>query len=174
MSFLREGLQVFFRCLGSDFQETHQFLQGLPNGSVRLTAKTTDGGTLWTAHSIQQDFFFECIGRGFLDGDTGTCRVGLRPNTQFSGTRWRVADLPDPGTHVTLQCQGTSGGQCAAQRPDFGGFMDGHTGLNDGNVFLAQNTAPPLTGTHWELLVAPLGDGLASVGGGDHIRHIEK
>jgi hypothetical protein len=172
MSFLREGLQVFFRCLGSDFQPTHQFLQGRANGSVGLTGKTTDEGTLWTAHSIQQDFFFECIGRGFLDGDTGACRVGLRPNTQFSGTRWRVADLPDPGTHVTLQCQGTGGGNCAAQGPDLGGFLDGHTAINDGNVFLAKSIAPPFSGTHWELLVAPLGSGVLS--GHGHIAHIEK
>lgn len=169
MSFLREGLEVFLRCLGSDFQETHQFLQGLPDGkSARLTGDTTDDGTLWTAHGTDAVFVFECAGRGFLDGNTIICRVGLAPNVQppFTGTAWRVADLPDLGTHVTLQCQGTGGGPCA------GGFLDGHTAVNDGSVGLANSTAQPFSGTHWELIVSPIG---SESGGGDlgGIPHID-
>lgn len=152
MSFLREGLQVFFRCSGSDFQPTHQFLQGRADGSVGLTGNTTDDGTLWTAHIFAEpDFSFECIGRGFLDGNTVSSGVALAPNVQppFTGTKWRVADLPDPGTHVTLQCKGEFPG------PFTDGFLDGHTGVNDGNVFLANDTAPRTPERTGNLLCRP-------------------
>jgi hypothetical protein len=37
------------------------------------------------------------------------------------------------------------------------GFLDGRTGVNDGGVGLAPRTEEPFPGTHWELIVSPIG-----------------
>jgi hypothetical protein len=162
MSFLRDGLGVFFRCIGPKTGEPQpQFLQGSSDGSVHRAKATTDEGVLWIAHAVQPNstepnFFFECVGKGFLDGDTGIGRVGLRPNTQppFTGTKWRVADLPDVGTHVTLQCEGEFVGSFHS------GFLDGSV-ANAGSLGLSFNLNSPFT--QWELILAPA----TSVGGSE-------
>jgi len=172
MSFLREGIEIVFHCLGSDVQESHQFLKGFPDGNVRLAATRTEPGTRWIAHETPAPgvFTFECDGTGekrFLDGITMGCGVGLAPNTNepFIGTRWKVIDLPDPGTHVKLQCQGNRDNPNRNGCPF--GFLDGRTGVNDGGVSLRPKDND-FSGTHWELIVwdANAGDGGESAGPG--------
>jgi hypothetical protein len=112
---------------------------------------------MWIAHetSDPEVFIFECGGAGpsrFLDGRTRECNVGLAPHTNepFSGTRWKVIDLPAAGTHVKLQCQGNLNNQKRNGCPF--GFLDGRTGVNDGGVGLRpMNT--DFSGTNWELIV---------------------
>jgi hypothetical protein len=82
--------------------------------------------------------------QGYLDGRTQDASVGLAPTwaPPFSGTRWAAAD--DGAGNVTLKCMG------AAPGLGFQGFLDGRT--LDGSVGLAQATAPPFTGTHWQVV----------------------
>lgn len=152
MSFLRDGLEVVLSIDG-------QFLMGATDHqSVTLTGNPTDG-TVWIAHGTEPVFSFECSGRGFLDGNTQSGVVGLRPNDQppFTGTKWRVADLPESGSHATLQCKGTGGGR----------FTDGFL-LNDvltSSIGLTPgNTFPTFAAMNWELIVAPISN---ESGGGD-------
>jgi hypothetical protein len=158
MNFLREGITIAFHCLGSDFEESHQFLAGFGNGDVRLTGTSTEAGTTWIAHetSDPEVFTFECDGTGslrFLDGRTLECNVGLAATTDapFIGTRWRVIDLPDQGTHVKLQCQGNLDNSNQNGCPF--GFLDGRTAVNDGGVGL-QPLNNDFSGTHWELIIS--------------------
>ncbi len=174
MSFLREGISIVLRCLGSDVEEIHQFLRAFPGNpepdKIRLTGAPSDPDTTWIAHETGTPgtFAFECESVGearFLDGRTLGCNVGLAPDFHppFIGAAWRVVDIPNPegGAHVTLQCQGNLGQIQLAQCPF--GFLNGRTGVNDGGVDLAPNTGPPFSGTRWELIVAPV----PPDGGGD-------
>ncbi|GAA0280253.1 hypothetical protein GCM10010302_17540 [Streptomyces polychromogenes] len=141
---------VNFRCLGE--VPGNKFLDGnTGTNKVALAPSTAPPftGTLWSLQevpSVPHAFTIECMGTGagsqgsqFLDGNTSTGEVTLRPNTNFTGTRWLLSNRPD-GSH-TLTCLGDQEGVR---------ILDGIT--QAGKVHLV-DTVVGKSGTAWALEV---------------------
>src|SRR5690348_15675284 len=93
----------------------------------------------------RREIALECLGNQpgarFLDGRTGTGAVDLVQRIRvrtFPGTKWVVFR---DGNSVHLQCRSPVNGPR---------WLDGRT--VHGTVGLAPDTAPPFTGTRWEVV----------------------
>jgi hypothetical protein len=168
---LREGLEVAFHNLETGAQKDHQFLEA-KDEKIILAGDRSVPGTKWIVHQTASpgEFTFENREPGsrlFLDGLTLTCDVGLAPNTgpPFTGTAWKVSDLPNPDfggfDHVTLQTKGAAQGSPCPFPHSFlignsqgFGTLEGHVGLAaDRDTVTVTHGRLPNSGTHWELIL---------------------
>jgi hypothetical protein len=134
-----------FNFSGRIVMQRRQFIFGLTSTSATMLFPRPATAAVFRGRSI---ITLQCLGalRGlnsyYLDGRTVDGSVGLAPNDQLSGTRWRVRERPAGSGIVILECLGN------IRNPNHR-FLDGHT--VDGSVGLAPGINPPFTGTRWQI-----------------------
>lgn len=144
---------VTLQSLSKSTNPNHRFLDGrTQDASVGLAPHTSSpfSGTHWRVVNHGRIAVLQCegkaIGNRYLDGRLldGTTALAPMAMGRFTGTRWllRETGRTAEGSIVTLKCLGELGGENR--------FLDGV--LLESRVALASTTAPPFTGTQWEMI----------------------
>jgi hypothetical protein len=150
---LAPGNNISLRCLGN--LPGSRYLDGRTgDGTVGLAPSLTPNysGTKWRVYRAGEGVALFCLGNfqgpRWLDGRTADGTVALAPGTKkpYTGTRWQVVQIDSNNPNiVALRCLGDIEGPR---------WLDGRTA--NGSVGLASTTAPPFTGTKWEVRRYPV------------------
>ena len=134
-----------------------RFLRALGDHRVRLAAKPDEDGTIWRRGVLGHTWTLRCISAAGEDprdrlylfaGHDGRVTIAPPPPALDGLPQaWHAREVPGQPTRFTLENITLLGTGVAAR------FLDGRTATGD--VGFAPNTAPPFTGTVWDIDPVP-------------------